>query len=273
MNILNKKKTQLILIISFLLGLIITINLFIVYLNPIKKTILEYEEGIWFIIIIISVRMGLLLLMSIYLFKSWFDQENYYFSDIPFLFGIFFMFVFFGKLYDLLHNLTYHFIDNFSFLIILKIRFLIGILSITPMYYLSIGMIIFFFSLSEKYPKFNDKEFSDRIQLIILILIILIETIIIILFLNVGTNVLILPGIVIPSFLIIVLVFFFAYKNQRLSQVNPLILTVGFAAYLISQVIRPIFHGVFGEEVLYILFSELIDLIIFFIIFIGLIKK
>lgn len=269
---LNKKKIQLMLLTVFILGLIPTISLFLLYLNPIRKTIVKFE-GDEYIVSILLIRMVLLLLMSGYLFNQWLNQEQQFYSDIPFLFGLFFLLMFFGKAYDLLHDLTYFFIDNMSFLIILKLRFIIMVLSITPMYYLSIGMILFFLSLSEKYTKFNDMQFSKRVQLICLICIISFEIIIILLFLTVETSALILPAIVIPSFLIIVLIFFFAYKNQRLSQINPLILTIAFAAYLISQISRPLLQTILGENPSYIFFAELIDLVIFSFIFLGLIKK
>jgi len=207
------------------------------------------------------------------MFKKWFAQEYQFFSDLPFLFGLFFLILFFGKAYDLLYNLTFYTIDEISFLVILKIRFIIAVLSITPMYYFSIGMILFFLSLNDRYKKLNNKEFSKRIQLIVLLLIVSIEMIIIILFLDLNTNRIILPSIVIPSFLIIVIVFYIAYKNKRLSQVNPLILAIGFGAYLISQIMRPVFQILFGETSLTVIISEIIDLVIYLIIFLGLIKK
>ncbi len=270
---MNKKEKYLIGIISpTIIGLIITLILFIANLDPIIKTINAYE-GTWIIIVIIIIRIILLAGMSAYMFKQWFNQEHQYLSDIPFLFALFFLLVIFGKSFDLLYNLTYYFTDRFTFLIILKVRFLIGALSLSPMYYLSIGMILFFLSLYEKYKKLDDKKVSNQIQLITLSIIILLISALIIIFLDDETNKIILPAIVIPSFLTIVLIFYFAYKNKRLSQVNPLILAIGFSAYLISQIIRPIFQIIFGNEVPFIFFSELLDLIIYFVIFIGLIKK
>ena len=78
-----------------------------------------------------------------------------------------------------------------------------------------------------------------------------------------------LPLFVIPSLIIIVWLFQFAYRNKRLSQVNPLILTFGFSAYLISQIIRPLLQNLLGAGTTYIIIAEIIDLIIFIIIFIG----
>jgi len=270
---MNKKRKYLLLIIlPSIIGFIITLGLFLIFLEPIIKGF-GILEGAWLGVSIILVRMGLVIFMSSYMFKKWFAQEYQFFSDLPFLFGLFFLILFFGKAYDLLYNLTFYTIDEISFLVILKIRFIIAVLSITPMYYFSIGMILFFLSLNDRYKKLNNKEFSKRIQLIVLLLIVSIEMIIIILFLDLNTNRIILPSIVIPSFLIIVIVFYIAYKNKRLSQVNPLILAIGFGAYLISQIMRPVFQILFGETSLTVIISEIIDLVIYLIIFLGLIKK
>ncbi len=75
--------------------------------------------------------------------------------------------------------------------------------------------------------------------------------------------------IVILSLIIITWMFYFAYKNQRLSQVHPLILSIGFGLYLVSQITRPLAQNLIGEIAAYIVLSEVIDLCIFIIIFIG----
>jgi hypothetical protein len=211
--------------------------------------------------------------MSGYLFKKWFNQEKRFFSDIPFLFSLFFLLVFFGKALDLLYNLTYYFVHRSTFLFIIKLRFLIAILSIAPMYYLSITIIQFFISIYNNDNKLKNEKFSHQIRLISVMIILLIELLIIFIFLNEKTAQVILPGIAIPSFLMIVVIFFLAYKNQKLSQVNPLILTIGFGFYLVSQLIRPLLQLIFGETFYYVFSAELIDLIIFLVIFLGLITK
>lgn len=229
-------------------------------------------KGIWLVIAILLSRMVLLLLMSFYLFSQWLRQEHQFYSDIPFLFAIFFLMLFFGKGYDLLHDLTFHFTDHLSFLLILKLRFIIMVGSIAPIYYLSIGMFFFFLSLTDKGDSLKDTQILKNFQRNLFIIVVTGEISLIIILLTVETSSIILPGIVIPSFLIVVLVFYFAYKNQRLSQVRPLILMIAFTCYLISQILRPLFRLIFGETSTYILVAEIIDLIIFFLIFGGLIK-
>lgn len=268
----EKKPYLLSIILPFVLGLILTLFLYLTYTDAILKTLNEFE-GSWLVITILLARIGLLLLMGVYLFTRWLRQERQYLSDIPFLFAVFFLLVFFGKGYDLLHDLTFHFTDHLSFLFILKLRFIIAVMSIAPMYYLSIGMILFFLSLSDQFKALRRKQVSKRIQNIIFLAVVSTELCVILFWLNVETSGVILPVIVIPSFFTVVLVFYFAHINQRLSQVRPLVLTIAFALYLISQIIRPIFRSLFGNTSLYILVVESIDLLLFFLIFGGLIKS
>lgn len=268
-----ESKTYLFSILTpFILGIILTIALYVAYMEAILKSIKEFPEA-GFVISILLLRMGILLIMSAYLYRQWFRQETKFFSDIPFLFATFFLLLFFGKAYDLLHDLTFHFIADIAFLFILKLRFIIMVATIAPMYYLSIGMILFFLSLSDRIQALHDKSLSTRLQRFIFLAVVLDEMFIIVLWLNLVTSSVILPGIVIPSFLIIVAVFYFAYRNKRLSQVRPLVLTIAFALYLLSQIMRPLFRGLFGEIPLSILIAEAIDLFIFLLIFGGLIKK
>jgi hypothetical protein len=277
---MDKKNLYLTEIIIFTaISLIGTIIIYILNIGAIIRgiEILNTFPGIlnnaWSMIIIILIRIILLAGMSIYMFKEWFNQEHQYLSDLPFLFALFFLILIFGKAFDLLYNLLYYSTDELTFSIIYKIRLSIGVLDLSPMYYLSIGMIIFFLTLSGKHKKLENKEYSKKIQLLLFLLIVVIELIIIILFLTVKTAVIILPSIVIPSIITIVVIFYLAYKNERLSQVNPLILSVGFGAYLLSQIIRPVFHTIIGQTPLTISISEIIDLIIFLVIFLGLIRK
>lgn len=50
-------------------------------------------------------------------------------------------------------------------------------------------------------------------------------------------------------------------------------LTIGFGAYLISQIVRPLAQFIIGENALFIVITEIIDIIIGLVIFIGYIKK
>ena len=82
-----------------------------------------------------------------------------------------------------------------------------------------------------------------------------------------------LPLIVLPSFAIIVWLFYFSYKNKALSQVNSKILTIGFGALIISQTLRPIVKFIYGETTTYIIICETIDFFVFLVIILGFVIK
>lgn len=83
----------------------------------------------------------------------------------------------------------------------------------------------------------------------------------------------ILPIILIPSLLGIVYIFYMAYSLNRLTIVKPGILTISFFLYMLSNVFRPIMQNILGETASYIIVVEIVDIIIFMIIFLGLYKK
>lgn len=230
-------------------------------------------EGIFEVVILILIRIFLLAGMTWVMFRKWYKQEDHYFADLPFLFGLFFFFLIFGKFLDLLFDLTFFTLEKDMVLFLLKIRFFVVILTLFPMIYLSIGMFLYNLSLKEKHEKLHVEKHRDKVRIRIIILIVLIEMIAVIMAPNTTIIGILLPVFVIPSLIIIVWLFQFAYRNKRLSQVNPLILTFGFSAYLVSQIIRPLLQHLVASAALYIIFAELIDLIIFVIIFIGFYMK
>jgi len=218
---------------------------------------------------VITIRIVILVLIATYVFRTWLKQEAQYLSDLPFLFGLFFLLLAYGKAIDLLFDLTYFYFSDDEILTLIKIRFIIIIFSVAPMVYLSIGMILYSLSLKEKNTKLTDEKRRNRDTSVIILIILIIEIVAVIITPNTTIIGILLPCIVIPSFITIVWLFTFAHKNRRLSQVNSLILAFGFGAYLISQIIRPLLQNLLGAGTFYIIIAEIIDLIIFIIIFIG----
>ena len=198
-------------------------------------------EGIFEVVILILIRIFLLAGMTWVMFRKWYKQEDHYFADLPFLFGLFFFFLIFGKFLDLLFDLTFFTLEKDMVLFLLKIRFFVVILTLFPMIYLSIGMFLYNLSLKEKHEKLRVEKHRDKVRIRIIILIVLIEMIAITMAPNTTIIGILLPIFVIPSLIIIVWLFQFAYRNKRLSQVNPLILTIGFGLYLVSQLTRMAF--------------------------------
>ena len=205
--------------------------------------------------------------MSYYMFHRWFKQEEQYLSDIPFLFGIFLLLLVFGKILDLFWDLTFFTFNDDFVMFLLKIRFLIIILEMAPLIFLSISMILYLRSLRGKST--SDEKQRNKTTFRIMLLIVAIETTAVILAPTFTIMGILLPCIVIPSILVIIWMFIFAYKNKRLSQVHPLIIAIGFIAWLISNIMRPLLQIIYGETSIYVFTAEMIDFFVFLIIFLG----
>lgn len=130
-------------------------------------------------------------------------------------------------------------------------------------------MILFSFSLQSRLNRLANEEMHNKINYRLIFSILFIEFIAGILAPSVRTLTIYYPVIIIPSLITIFWFFRFAYKNKNLSQVNTLILTIGFGAYLISQIVRPIAQFIIGESDTFLIFAESIDLVIFLVIFLD----
>lgn len=265
----NKKKLYLTLIsLSVFTGVISVFLLYYFNWNVIIQSYLTHEGALG-VVLIISSRIIILSGMVIYTFYKWFKQEKQYFSDLPFLFGIFFLFLVFGKTLDLFADFIYFELNEALVLSVLKTRYFIMILDFLPMIYLSSEMILFSFSLRPRFNNLTNEERRNKISYRLILGILFIEFIAGLLAPTVRSLTIYYPIIIIPSLITIFWLFRFAYKNKRLSQVNTLILTIGFGAYLISQIIRPLAQFIIGESDVFLIFAESIDLIIFLVIFLG----
>ena len=259
----NYKILLLLIVVS---GLVPLLLLYFLYLREIQQAI-THTEGAVPVVIIILIRIGFISVMSYYMFHRWFKQEEQYLSDIPFLFGIFLLLLAFGKILDLFWDLTFFTFNDDFVMFLLKIRFFIIILEMAPLIFLSINMILYLRSLRGKST--SDEKQRNKATFRIMLLIVAIETTAVILAPNFLIMGILLPCIVIPSILVIIWMFLFAYKNKRLSQVHPLIIAIGFIAWFISNIARVVLQIVFGETPTYIFTAEMIDFFVFLIIFLG----
>jgi hypothetical protein len=258
------------LIIGTLLAMI---AVFLVYLFNYNLIILAFQsyEGALEVVIVISIRILLLIIICLYLFGKWFKQEAQYLSDIPFLLGLFFLILVFGKAIDLFWNLTFFTFNDFIVLLLIKIRYFIIVVEVAPLIYL--GLEIIFFRLEDRFTKLKNKEYMNTLRLRIILIVVIIEIFTIVIVPNITIMGLVLPIILIPSLLGIVYIFFMAYRLNRLTQVKPGILTIGFLLYMISNIFRPLMQNILGETALYVIVVEIVDILIFLIIFLGLYKK
>jgi hypothetical protein len=271
MSTSNKSQSlKISIILSVILGFICVFFLYFINFPLIVKAFAEYE-GAFEVVLTISIRIILLSIISFYLLNKWFKQEAQYLSDIPFLLGMFFLILLFGKVVDLLWDLTFFTFSDDLVLLFLKFRFFIIIFEVAPLIYL--GFEIIFFRLEDRFSKLNDKKFMNKLRLVLILVILSIESLVVIIAPNNTIMGMLLPYIVIPSLLGIVYIFFLAYRLNRLSVVKPGILTIGFLLYLISNIFRPIMQNILGEAASYIIVAETVDIFVFIVIFLGLYKK
>jgi hypothetical protein len=267
----NKKRLyQYAILLSILLSSFGIFILYFINFPLIVKAFAEYE-GALEVVITISLRILLLSIISLYLFNKWFNQEAQYLSDIPFLLGMFFLILFFGKAVDLLWDLTFFTFSEGLVLLFLKFRFFIIIFEVAPLIYL--GLEIIFFRLEDRFIKLKDKKYMNKLRITLISIIISVESLSVIIAPNNTTMGMLLPYIVIPSLLGIVYIFFLAYRLNRLNVVKPGILTIGFFLYLISNIFRPVMQIILGEAASYIIIAETVDIFVFLVIFLGLYKK
>ena len=261
---------------TILLGIIVAIALIaLLYFFSWSLIVESYfeNEGALGVVLVILCRIGIVSGMTIYTFHQWFKQEEQYFSDIPFLFGMFFLFLIFGKSLDLFNNFIRFELDENLVLLVFKARYIISVLDLLPMIYLSMDMLLFSLSLKKKFEKLTKEKYRAKIRKQILILILIVEFIAGIVAPNLTLLSILYPIIIIPSLLTIAWLFNFAWRNKRLSQVSTYILMIGFGLYLISSIIRPLIQIIVGESSLFVILAESIDLVVFAIIIIGFYKK
>lgn len=207
------------------------------------------------------------------MFRKWFKAEKQFYDDIPFLFGLFFAILVFGKSLDLLYNLLYYTASPEVFIFIYKLRYVIAVLDLMPLYVLTLEIVLFALASYGEKHDLESKQYRNKIKFFIIVLVTTMELIIVIFFLDVHSSRYILPAIVIPSILMMAIIFTFTYKNKLLTQVNSLLLCISFFLYLISQILRPLAQTIIGLTASYIVLSELVDLTVFVLIFIGLMVK
>ncbi len=268
------------LMVIFVFGLLLVFYIYYCNWDYFLDTIAN-EEGSLIVITIIAIRILVLTGMMAILFKKWFEQEVQYLSDIPFLFGLFFLILVFGKLIDLFYNVMYFHLTDMLFLIILKFRFILMWLNMIPLFLMTFEIWLFSLSLKDrklfkivviKTMKLQDNTYLTSVKYKLIEFIAISEIIITLMMPNIETvsSIIILA---IPSFLLVSWLFYKAFKLQRLKKINTRIIATGFLLYSISTITRVIWQMFFGKTVLYIFISEIVDVGIFLVIFYALLKK
>ncbi|MHA2182191.1 MAG: hypothetical protein ACXAAH_12295 [Promethearchaeota archaeon] len=264
----SKKSYKIIISLTIFIGMV---GILCLYLFTLPLILNNIVDGTLQVVLVISARIIILSITTYYLFHKWFQQEAQYLSDIPFLLGLFFLILVFGKFIDLHWDLTFFLYNETVILFYLKFRYILIIIEVAPLLFL--GLEIIFFRIEERFPKLKNKRYMNNLRIKIMTSIITIEMIAIFIVPNYTILGRLLPFILIPTLMGIVYIFFLAYRLNRLTVVKPNILTIGFFLYLLSNIFRPLMHNIIGDNPSYLLVVEFVDLIIFIIIFLGLYKK
>lgn len=256
------------------LGSITVVICYIINIQEIYESLTQIE-GMWSIAIFILIRISFTLGMTLYAFRQWFKQRYLRFLDIDFLFGLFFLGLTIGKSLDLLYKLTYFTAEEENLLNLLKIRYILIILTIAPL--VIIGIDIFLLIISNHYEQLTNNIYRNRINLITIALITAFESLLIIFAPDLIIISLILICVHMPSLAWITFTFYNGRKTEPFSELKPIIIAIAFfidlILYTISIITSPSRNKNIGFSPTYIIFAELIDLIIIMFIFFGFYRK
>ncbi|TXT63109.1 MAG: conserved membrane protein of unknown function [Promethearchaeota archaeon] len=268
-----EKRNKIIIEISlpFIFSLTGILMLYYFFTEQIIITFQTYKE-IYALTIAILIKILVVSLIGLYLIKKWFSQEEQYFSDLPFLTGIFFLVLVPAKFLDLLYYYLNFQIPADFLLLLIKMRFILAILNLLPMLYLSIEMILIYLSLNERFKSIRNKNKFKKIQKLCLILILIIESIVLLIAPSYNVIIAIYPFISVISFLIIIWMFIFAHRSNRLSEINPITVAWGFIIFLITSIFRALGTNLL-DPVLNSIITEIFEIGAFIVIFYGLIKR
>ncbi|MFX0073757.1 MAG: hypothetical protein ACFFAO_21975 [Candidatus Hermodarchaeota archaeon] len=260
-------------ILLILIGSFSIIGLYFYFYSAIFESIANYRDIIYLALFII-IRISITIAMTFYAFINWFKQEKLNFSDIFNLFGLFFLGLVFGKAINLLYILTFYSINSNISLILLKIRYLLIVLTAVPL--ISVGINIVFRS-KVSYNEILTQNHQYKINLIIIISIIISMSFFLFISPNVQSTNLTIIIFHILSLIWISYTFYIANKHKLLSEINSLIVSIAFFTDLLLYILAILFLSIIINFIqftlIFTIFTELIDLIIIIIIFIGFYKK
>lgn len=245
--------------------------LFSYFWNPLIA-VLNQVEGAWFAVVSGVIRIIILVIMSSILYSKWFKQKKIYVSDAYFLFAFFFSILVVGKIYDLYINLiTFSESVTTDFILfITKIRYFIVTLNLTPILYIGLETIL---TLISAYIKNITKSKFNKIRLGIIGSYLLLVLFIIIVAPSLNLLIIALPYFTLGIYLVIAIMFFFMYKNKRLSQANALLIGIAFLCLIVSSLIRSVITVIALEIPSIFVIAEMLDIIVNFLIFLGFITR
>jgi len=205
-----------------------------------------------------------LLTIASYLINKWFKQKKLYITDFPFLNALGFYIFSFGKLLDI--YLYYHFIDTPNLatlndptaLLLGKIRFILSpILVVLPYFIL---MLVIWLENRKK----TQKILGVGWIVLSFVAVLLAKDYTQFLFFNMI--------IALPVIVLSVISFAIIHHQQKLPQINSLLISVGWGASLLTQIIRPLWISLGSSSWGLTWVGEFVELISMVIIGIGFIR-
>ncbi|MHA1473807.1 MAG: hypothetical protein ACTSPA_06980 [Promethearchaeota archaeon] len=222
------------------------------------------ETNLILLFISAAVKTVVLVLIASFLLTKWLSQKLHYFTDFPFLNALGFYIFSLGKLLDI--YLYYHFIDTPNLatlddpnaLLLGKIRFILSpILVVLP--YFILMLVIWL-------------ENRKKIQKILGIGWIVLSFVAVLLAKDYTQFLFFNLIIALPVIVLSVVSFAIIHHQQKLPQINSLLISLGWGAYLITQILRPFWISLGSSSWGLTWIGEFLELISMVIIGIGFIK-
>jgi hypothetical protein len=222
------------------------------------------ETSLILLFIAAAVKTLVLVLIASFLITKWFKQKLRYFTDFPFLNALGFYIFSFGKILDI--YLYYHFIDTPNLatlddptaLLLGKIRFILSpILVVLP--YFILMLVIWL-------------ENRKKIQRVIGFGWVILSFVAVLLAKGYTQFLFFNMIIALPVIVLSVISFAIIHHQQKLPQINSLLISIGWGAYLITQIIRPLWISLGSSSWGLTWIGEFVELISMVIIGIGFIK-
>ena len=260
---------------SFLIGLFVSLeSLFLgisfLFQEIIASNFAQTPEELTTIFTVIAFRIAVMGIMALFLFHKWFQQDRMYFTDLTFLVGLFYYILIIGKSFDILWVASSNWSYEVLAINLLKARYILILITMLPILYLGMGILLY--TLSFRYDKLTE-DFRQRLRLYIVVAYIGLGSLFILISNTVYMISYIYPFVVLPTLVGITYIFIFAHRNQRLAQVNGLIIGISFIWYAISSSLRPILTSIGPMKFGLWWLAEILDLGAFIVMFIGYLTK
>jgi hypothetical protein len=225
----------------------------------------------WEVTIFILIRNCITACFSLLISYQWVKKKKNSYPTISLLFLFFFLGLTFGKFLDLLYKLIYFTAEDNQILLILKLRYILIILTALPFIYFGLRILIDKIFLNAQIIKKDNYE--NKIINTITLFIILIQGFLIFLATDSVSLYYFLLFIHISSLIWIGFWFLYAYKKYLFPDIRVKLISIAFfvdlVLFVISNIILSFRKNTIGFSPVYIILGEFIDLLIIILIFIG----